>query len=278
MKIKLLTAAALTLAAVGAAQAQDVIAVSNNPWEGFFAGANIGGAWNHTCDSWEPGPVITGNPALANKFYNRDCPNNGNFIGGVDVGYNFQIDQWVWGLKADYDAVGSKTKNRSYVYTNTGAGDPFPSGTYSASGKTTPNGIVLVGPRVGYAIDEWLPYFRAGGAFALGSRDTSLSFVPAAGSPATAASVTGSKDFKSSGWNVGAGFDYDLSGPWSITAEYNYVNLGKGSNSSVSCSTTGVASGPAAGICAKYGNFTLDNIHNSFTMNLFRVGFHYSFK
>ena len=99
MKIKLLTAAALTLAAVGAAQAQDVIAVSNNPWEGFFAGANIGGAWNHTCESWEPGNAIKSNPTLANAFYNRDCPNNGNFIGGVDVGYNFQYRSVGMGLQ-----------------------------------------------------------------------------------------------------------------------------------------------------------------------------------
>ena len=63
-----------------------------------------------------------------------------------------------------------------------------------------------------------------------------------------------------------------------LVAEYNYVNLGKGHNSSVSCSSSGVASGTAANICSKYANFELDNIHNSFTMNMFRVGFHYSFK
>ncbi len=90
MKLKILSASLLALGAIGAAQAQDVITTVTNPWQGCFAGANIGGAWNHTCDSWEPGPNIRNNPALANKFYNRDCPNNGNFIGGVDRGYNFQ--------------------------------------------------------------------------------------------------------------------------------------------------------------------------------------------
>ena len=175
MKIKLLTAAALTLAAVGAAQAQDVIAVSNNPWEGFFVGANIGGAWNHSCQSWEPGAAITSGmyPGLANAFYNRNCPNNGNFIGGVDLGYNFQIDQWVWGFKADYDAVGNKSYNRSYTYAgnpNTGTGGyPIPNGTYAINGKVSPNGIGLLGPRVGYAVDQWLPFFRAGAAFGVGS-------------------------------------------------------------------------------------------------------------
>ena len=105
-------------------------------------------------------------PGLANTFYNRNCPNNGNFIGGVDLGYNFQYDQWVWGFKADYDAVGNKSYNRSYTYTgsDTGAGGyPIPNGTYAISGKVSPNGIGLLGPRVGYAIDQWLPYFRVGG-------------------------------------------------------------------------------------------------------------------
>src|SRR5208283_2982488 len=239
MKIKLLTAAALTLAAVGAAQAQDVISVANNPWEGFFAGANIGGAWNHSCQSWEPGTAITSgsNPALANAFYNRDCPNNGNFIGGVDFGYNFQIDQWVWGFKADYDAVGNKSYNRSYTYTgnaNTGADTGIPNGTYAINGKVSPNGIGLLGPRIGYAVDQWLPYFRAGAAFAGGQHTSSLSYTPT-GATIPAATFSGGKNFKSSGYAVGVGVDYGVQGPWSVRAEYNYVNLGKGTNSTYQC-------------------------------------------
>src|SRR5271166_855818 len=167
MKFKILSASLLVLASVGAAQAQDIISVANNPWQGFYAGANIGGAWNHTCQNWEPGPAITsGNyPVAASRFYNRDCPNNGNFIGGVDFGYNFQFDQWVWGFKADYEAVGSSSKSRSYTYVPIGPTDPIPGGTYTASGKITPNGIFLLGPRVGYSIDQWLPWIRLGGAF-----------------------------------------------------------------------------------------------------------------
>src|ERR1022692_1226165 len=211
MKVSTFSAALLALASVGAAQAQDIITSAGTDWRGFFVGANIGGAWNHTCQSWTPGPGITGNPALATAFYNRNCPSNGNFIGGVDLGYNFQYDQWVWGLKADYDAVGSKSNTRSYTYASTGLTDPIPSGTYTASGKISPNGIGLLGPRIGYAIDEWLPYLRVGGT-------------------APTNSISGGKNFKSTGWNVGAGLDYGFSGgPWSFTAEYNYVNLGKGS-------------------------------------------------
>src|SRR5271170_1741581 len=94
MKRRIFPAMLITWAALGTAHAQDIIATSTTDWRGFYAGGNIGGAWNHTCNSWEPGPLIRGNPALADAFYNRNCPNNGNFIGGVDLGYNFQFEQW----------------------------------------------------------------------------------------------------------------------------------------------------------------------------------------
>jgi outer membrane immunogenic protein len=271
MKFSRRVAALLALTSLaGAAYAQDIIAVQNTPWKGFYAGGNIGGAWDHTCSSWEPGPNITGNPALASSFYNRDCPNKGSFIGGIDLGYNMQIDQWVFGFKADYDAVESKTVTRSVVYAGSVA---IPPGTYSAYGKSSPNGIFLLGPRVGYAFDQWLPYFRFGGAFASGQHTANLSYTPP-GDSAPTNFFSGGKNYKSSGGNVGFGVDYALQGPWSFTAEYNYVKLGKGTNSTFSCAT---AKGTPPTLCNTYANFSLDNIHNSFTMNMFRVGFHYAF-
>lgn len=263
----------VTWAALGTAHAQDIIATSTTDWRGFYAGGNIGGAWNHTCNSWEPGPLIRGNPALADAFYNRNCPNNGNFIGGVDLGYNFQFEQWVWGFKADYDAVGNKSNTRSYHYTAVSPTDPIPSGTYSSYGKLSPNGIFLLGPRVGYAFDQLLPYFRVGGAFASGQHTGTLSYTPV-GDTTPTNSISGGKNFKSSGWNAGVGLDYQVSGPWSFTAEYNYVKLGKGTNSTFACNT---AKGTPPSICTNYANFSLDSIHNSVTLNMFRVGFHYAF-
>jgi outer membrane immunogenic protein len=273
MKFTGRVAALLALTSLaGAAYAQDIIAVQNTPWKGFYAGGNIGGAWNHTCQSWEPGSTITGTPGLANAFYNRDCPSNGSFIGGIDLGYNMQIDQWVFGFKADYDAIESKTKSKSVVVP-TGAPTYFPAGTYTAYGKSSPNGIFLLGPRVGYAIDQWLPYFRIGGAFASGQHTSNFSYT-APGDTSPSNYFSGGKNYKSSGGNVGFGVDYDLQGPWSFTAEYNYVKLGKGTNSTFACNT---AKGTPPSICTNYANFSLDSIHNSVTLNMFRVGFHYAF-
>jgi outer membrane immunogenic protein len=246
----------------GAASAQDVITTAGTNWRGFYAGGNVGGAWNSTCNSWTPNNGIS-NPTLANAFYNRDCPNNSTFIGGVQIGYNFQSDQWVWGFGLDYEFLSGKSRNHTFNYT--GASPP-PDGTYTFSGKTTPNGFALLGPRIGYAVDNWLPYFRIGGVFTSGTRRNTATFTDASGT----ASFTSGKDFNSSGFGVGAGVEYLLADPWSIRAEFTHISLGKGNNTVSNCSGS-------AATCARYSNISLDNIHNSLTANIFRVGINYKF-
>jgi outer membrane immunogenic protein len=265
MKKTSLSTAILAFASLaGAASAQDVITTSGPNWRGFYAGGNLGGAWNSTCNSWTPnGGNGISNPAIATAFYNRNCPNNGTFVGGLHIGYNFQKDQLVWGFGLDYDFLSGKTHNRSFTY---GGASPPPDGTYLFSGKTTPNGFAILGPRIGYAVDNWLPYFRIGGVFTSGTRRSTATFTDASGT----ASFTGGKNFNTSGFGVGVGVEYMLQDPWSVKAEYTHVSLGKGDNSVTSCSGT-------AATCATFGNISIANNHNSFTANVFRVGFNYRF-
>ena len=115
-KISLSTAILAVASLAGAASAQDVIATSGMDWRGFYAGGNLGGAWNSTCNSWTPNNGIS-NPTIATAFYNRNCPNNSTFIGGVQIGYNFQYEQWVWGFGLDYEFLSGKSRNRTYNYT-----------------------------------------------------------------------------------------------------------------------------------------------------------------
>src|SRR5271167_2330808 len=190
------SAALLALISIaGAASAQDVIATSGTDWRGFYAGVNLGGAWNHTCNSWTPAGTLP--PNVATAFYNRDCPSNGTFVGGAQIGYNFQSDQWVWGFGLDYEAYSAKNRNLTYTYAGP---TPPPDGTYAFSGKGSPNGFLLLGPRIGYAIDNWLPFFRVGGVFTSGTRRNTATFTDANGT----ASFSSGKDFNSSGFGVGA--------------------------------------------------------------------------
>jgi outer membrane immunogenic protein len=260
MKLPHQLAAALILAAIaGAASAQDVIATQDKPWAGFYAGVNLGGAWNSTCNSWTQHNLNN----TTGAFNNRDCPNNGVFVGGVQIGYNFQSDQLVWGFGLDYDIWSAKNRTRSFTYTGP---QPPPNGIYTFSGKVSPNGFALLGPRIGYAVDGWLPYLKVGGVFTGGSHTTTTSFTDATGT----ASFSGGKNFKSNGFGVSVGTDYMIAEQVFFRAEFTHVNLGKGTNTTTTC--TG-----SAATCAEFGNISLDNIHNSFTANILRVGINYKF-
>jgi outer membrane immunogenic protein len=273
MKLISRLAGLLVLASIaGAASAQDVIATVTNAWEGFYAGVNIGGAWNNTCNSWTLNNVT--NPVLVNAFNNRDCPNNGVFVGGVQIGYNFQYNQWVWGFGLDYDYWSSKNRNRSFVYTAP-AGGTVPSGTFAFSGKVSPNGFAILGPRIGYAVDNWLPYFRVGGVFTGGSHTTTATYTQATNTTGTPDAVfSGSKNFKSNGFGVGVGSDFMVADQLFFRAEYNYVSLGKGTSSATQCTPASSA------LCTQFNSsqYQLDNIHNKFTANIFRVGLNYKFQ
>jgi outer membrane protein OmpA-like peptidoglycan-associated protein/opacity protein-like surface antigen len=259
MKLNIFPAVLLALASIGAARAQDSSSITN--WRGFYVGGNIGGAWSTTCNTWTANGPLANTPA----FNNRDCPNNGAFVGGAQIGYNFQSDQWVWGFGLDYDFWSSQNHNRSLLYT----GPAFPDGTYAFSGKVNPNGFAILGPRIAYAIGDWLPYLRVGGVFSSGSHDVTASYTPTGGAAPTA-TFNGSKNSKSNGFGVGVGVDYALADQWFLRADYTYVNLGKGSNSTPTCMGSAAA-------CAAFSGFSLDSIHNSFTASVVRVGINYRF-
>ena len=267
MKVRTLTIRCAALfasaALAGTASAQIITTGTQYDWSGFFVGANIGGAWNNTCNSWSPGSIISGSPALSSAFYNRDCPDNSAFMGGAQFGYMFQWHDWVWGLGVDYEGWNAKNQHRSYTYT--GAVPP-PNGTYSFYGKSSPNGLFLLGPRIGYAFGPWFPYARIGGAFTSGTHKSTASFTDANGT----ASFTGGKNYNSNGFNAGAGVAFAFAPNWALAAEYNYVSLGKGSNSVTNCSGSAAA-------CAEFGQVRLENTHNSVTVNMFRLSVNYDF-
>lgn len=243
----------------GAACAQ-----SEYSWDGFYGGLNAGGASNSTCNGWSLDGA-TFDPTIAATFSNRTCPSNSTFVGGVQIGDNFQYKRLVWGFGAEFDDWSAKNHNQSLKYT----GAVPPPGTYVFSGKLSPSGFGVIGPRIGYAGDHWLPYLRLGTIITGGSHNSTLSYTPT-GTTKPTASFSGGKNFTSTGWVAGGGVELVLSGPWSISAEYLHANLGNGSNSATTCSGT-------ASACAAFSGVSLDSIHNSFTANMFRIGINYWF-
>jgi opacity protein-like surface antigen len=238
-----------------------VSAQSTTPWDGFYAGINIGGASTNACTSSTlNGATI--DPMSVTTF--SSCP-SGGIIGGLQVGENFQIKRLVWGVGADLDFWSSKDTNPTLKFT----GPAPPAGTYGFSGKFSPKDFAIVGARIGYAGDFLLPYLRAGGVITTGSQNSTLNYIPA-GATQPIASFGGGRNFASTGWAAGGGAEIGLNGAWSITAEYLRVSLGKGGNSSTSCAGTAAA-------CAAFAGISLENTHNGFTSNIFRVGINYWF-
>jgi outer membrane immunogenic protein len=90
--------------------------------------------------------------------------------------------------------------------------------------------------RVGIAANNWLFYFKGGGAWANLDRSTQA-VNPATGVVLTNAS--GSADL--SGWTVGGGFEWGFAPQWSAKVEYNYIDFGTTTtNQNVTFSTAAV--------------------------------------
>ena len=169
-------------------------------WSGFYIGGNIGGAWANSSLS-DQATTLT---------YST---NHSGFIGGGQLGYNYQWpgSNWVIGAEWTFDwGGGDKTSN---VVTGP-LGQQFQASANSASWLTTLTG------RLGYAADRWLVYGKGGWAWLESSaRITNLT---------TGASATA--DHTSNGWVGGAGVEYAWTQNWTTKLEYNYIGSGNWSS------------------------------------------------
>jgi outer membrane immunogenic protein len=147
-------------------------------WTGLYVGVHAGGGWA------DLGVGDTGS----------------GFIGGGQIGYNYQINQWVWGLEADVS--GSGIKNNLATFGPTTADFNW-------------NSLVTLTPRLGYAFDSWLVYGKVGGAWA----DVSVSINGPFGFGSSAGGTA-------SGWVAGVGAEYAFRNNWSAKIEYNHFDFG----------------------------------------------------
>lgn len=260
MNFKLLSASLLAVSAIaGAASAQSAASAYN--WTGIYAGVNVGGAWGSTCSNWTPTL-----PGVSAVFTGGDCPNNTSFIGGGQLGYQFQSDAWVIGLEGDIGGATAHSHDRARM---TVGAPGIPAGTYIFNGDSTPSSIETIRPRIGYAAGDALFYVTGGGAFAGGTSAASVRFIPAGGSTPTAF-FGGSNSGTRVGWTVGGGLEYHVGGGrWSVKAEDLYTDLGSLGSSPNRCTGAG---------CTNFGtglNWVSQN--HSMTLNVFRVGVNYNF-
>ncbi len=198
----LATSAGFAAAAVPGAQAADMplkaprmVEPAAN-WTGWYIGAHAGANWqradsNTTINSYGIGPFST---------------TGTGFIGGGQIGYNWQHGNFVFGLEGDGSWLSGKGT------ASTGTGSP----PYSAVSNKI-SWLSTIRARFGLAVGDTMAYATAG--FAFGGVKNSL--VVGGSTPFYSESKT------RTGWVVGGGVEHMLNRHWTIGLEGLFVDLGR---------------------------------------------------
>lgn len=171
-------------------------------WTGCYIGGHVGGGWARTEWTNTANTTLFGDLSPGNGF----TQTKSGFIGGGQLGCNYQVNQFVFGIEGTF--AGSTIKG-TLNNTTFGAGDDI--------FENKVNSIATVTGRIGYAFNNWLPYIKGGWAGA----NNKFSVSDTAG----ANQGSGSETKWHNGWTVGAGLEYGLTPNWILGIEYDYIGL-----------------------------------------------------
>jgi outer membrane immunogenic protein len=204
------TSAGFAAAAMPGAQAADMpikapryVEPAAN-WTGWYIGAHAGAAWQKTDVTTNSGgteyingyDIFIPNP---NASFSKS-----GFIGGGQIGYNWQHGNFVFGLEGDISGLSGRASVDVVGY------DAL---TYSSKIRW----LSTVRGRFGLAVGDTMAYMTAGVAF--GGVKNSVSF--------TDCCISYSNSKTKTGWTVGGGVEHMLSRNWTIGLEGLFVDLGK---------------------------------------------------
>lgn len=220
-------------------------------WAGGYAGVNLGYAGDkaqHRFGIWKEGP---GDPYDLARG-SLDITSSG-FVGGAQLGWNFQNGSMVYGIEGDVQ--GSNVKGETSV--------GLSSDYYGANGDavigTKLKNYATLRARVGAAVtDRFLVYGTAG--VASGKTETYIH------ASANGESVGESIRKTKTGWTAGLGAEYAVTDRITVKSEYLYTDLGRATIASGVIDTV-----PGTGWTR---NGSLDRKFNFHTV---RVGVNYKF-
>jgi outer membrane immunogenic protein len=208
MKVKgFLLVGAAGVAASPGAQAADLqlkapaMAPAPISWTGLYLGVSAGAAFQSHSDTYGYG--IFFDPV-------QNTATTTGFIGGGQIGYNFQSGAFVYGVEGDFSGLTGKTHTR-------GLAAPFLAGgnyTGQISWLATARG------RVGVAIGDTMPYFTAGVAF---TRVNHLNAAPPGNDPNGTYSDTSVR----TGLVLGGGIEHMITRNWTVKFEGLWVDAGE---------------------------------------------------
>jgi outer membrane immunogenic protein len=182
-------------------------------WSGFYIGGDAGRQWSRI-DLSETFLGVAG-PLTYN-------PHHDSFALGAFGGVQRQFGQFVLGIEGGYmaafnDASLGATPSLSIF---------FPGGTGTAQAKL--KYLWSVGGRVGWAVNQWMPYLTGGyanGTFEFDGQD-----------------AVGTEQAKTStgGGYIGGGIDWAFTKNWIIGAEFRHYGFGTKSVTAAAISSSGI--------------------------------------
>jgi outer membrane immunogenic protein len=227
-------------------------------WTGFYVGGHLGalrgtadfGSVTENTNGLFPGFITNGGlplvgPGLVlvpSRFGTIPAASGTNtgFTGGGQIGYNWQVTNWVFGFEAD----ASWARVRAGATFN--VPDPFLIATLTGTTVAQIDWTASLRARAGYSFDRLLVYATGGAAIAGGKVNSSFTLtnpIPGIFFPIPfAGTTTASENFTRFGWTVGGGIEYAIDRNWSVAGEYRYSHYG---SKSVTLANTDPA-GPAS--------------------------------
>jgi outer membrane immunogenic protein len=175
-------------------------------WTGIYIGGNLGAAWNRG----------TVSDAAGNGFTLPS--NNAVFMGGGQVGGNWQMGALVLGVEGQFDWLANQNNASAGIAVPNG----IPGGTDTISVVSKDRWLTTLTGRIGFAADHWLFYAKGGGAW-VGNQSFTVNDL------STGASFTSSNGGWNTGWTVGGGIEWAFAGPWSAKIEYDYIKVSSNS-------------------------------------------------
>jgi len=207
-------------------------------WTGFYIGGNLGAGWSSgTITDTVFGASFSGT-------------SNATFLGGGQIGGNYQIGAFVIGAEADFDWLANNN--------NSGPGVVLPNGQ-TIRVSVNNRWETTVAARAGWAINNVLLYAKGGGGW-VGAGNFAVTNVSTGGTVALSNSNT------NSGWLAGAGVEWAFLPNWTVKAEYDFLGLGNKSYTAVI---------PAPALPA--GSFTDTFSTSNRSLQTFTVGVNYLF-
>lgn len=148
--------------------------------------------------------------------------NSSNFVGGVEAGYNWQADNIVYGVEADFGSFNVRgSRQGNGVYPVGPIIIPVLGQSFTVNSSLSTDWLFTARGRLGWAVSNWLLF--ATGGLAVTNVQTTVNFSDNVGIGATG---TGSNSSTKLGWTIGAGAEYALNKNWSIKAGYLYIAFG----------------------------------------------------